>query len=41
LAPQSLHAEIVLLGETPGKPNPGRAMSLDIRDGQVVQSLAS
>jgi hypothetical protein len=40
LAPNFLHAEIVLLGETPGKPNPGRAMSLDIRGGQVVQSPA-
>ena len=38
LAPNALHAEIVLLGETPGKPNPGRAMSLDIRDGEVVSA---
>ena len=40
LAPNSLHAEIILLGETPGKPNPGRAISLDIRDGQIVSSPA-
>ena len=38
LAPNQLHAEIVLLGHTPGKPNPGRAVSLDIQDGHVTQS---
>jgi putative phosphoesterase len=35
LAPGKLHAEIVLLGQTPGKLNPGRAMTLDIHDGCV------
>jgi hypothetical protein len=33
LAPGRLHAEIVVLGHTPGSPNPGQAMDLDIRDG--------
>jgi uncharacterized protein len=37
LTPTSLHAEIVLLGHTPGKPNPGRAMLLQIVDGQVTR----
>ena len=36
LAPGKLHAEIVLLGQTPGKLNPGRAMTLDIQDGRVL-----
>ena len=36
--PTHLHAEIVLLGQTPGKPNPGRAMSLDIQNGHLRQS---
>jgi putative phosphoesterase len=36
VTPTSLHAEIVLLGHTPGKPNPGKAMTLDIHDGHVV-----
>ncbi len=36
LAPNRLHAEIVLLGQTPGRPNPGRPMSLQIQDGQVA-----
>ncbi|MEE9147686.1 MAG: metallophosphoesterase family protein [Candidatus Tectomicrobia bacterium] len=36
--PTHLHAEIVLLGQTPGKPNPGRAMSLDIQNGHRRQS---
>jgi hypothetical protein len=30
LTPDHLHAEIVLLGQTPGKPNPGRPMVLDL-----------
>ena len=38
LAPGKLHAEIVLLGQTPGKLNPGRAMTLDMQDGHVVPS---
>lgn len=28
---QHLHAEIILVGHTPGKPNPGQAMLLDIQ----------
>jgi predicted phosphodiesterase len=36
LAPGKLHAEIVLLGQTPGKLNPGRAITLDIQDGCVI-----
>jgi uncharacterized protein len=36
LAPNRLRAEIVLLGQTPGRPNPGHPMSLQIQDGQVV-----
>ena len=30
LAPGRLHAEIILLGETPGRPNPCVPMSLDL-----------
>ena len=30
LGPGTLHAEIILLGETPGRPNPASAMALDI-----------
>jgi putative phosphoesterase len=37
LAPNRLHAEIVLLGHTPGRPNPGRPMTLEIQDGQIAQ----
>jgi hypothetical protein len=36
LAPERLHAEVVVLGHTPGKPNPGRAMTLDIQEGQTI-----
>jgi hypothetical protein len=36
LTPNTLHAEIVLLGETPGKPNPGTPMTLKIQDGHVT-----
>ena len=36
LTPHTLHAEIVLLGETPGKPNPGTPMMLKIQDGNVT-----
>ncbi len=36
LAPHRLHAEIILLGHTPGKPNPGRPMTLEIQGGQVA-----
>ena len=31
LSPEELHAEIVVLGHTPDKPNPGQASTLDIR----------
>jgi hypothetical protein len=37
LAPNRLHAEIVVLGQTPGRPNPGRAITLDIQDGRVTR----
>lgn len=30
LSKGNLHAEIIVLGHTPGSPNPGRAMALDI-----------
>ena len=36
LTPGRLHAEIVLLGQTPGKLNPGRAITLDMQDGCVI-----
>jgi putative phosphoesterase len=36
LAPNRLRAEIILLGQTPGRPNPGQSQSLRIQDGQVV-----
>jgi uncharacterized protein len=36
LAPNRLRAEIILLGQTPGKPNPGQPCSLEIQDGQVI-----
>jgi putative phosphoesterase len=39
LTPTALHAEIIVLGQTPGRPNPGRAITLDIQDGQVMQHL--
>ena len=32
LRPGTLHAEIIPLGDTPGRPNPGSAMVLDIPD---------
>ena len=38
LAPGKLHAEVVVLGHTPGKPNPGRAMTLDIQDGRIISA---
>ena len=37
VAPNHLHAEIVVLGHTPGKPNPGQPMSLDLQDGRVTR----
>mgnify|MGYP001188137623 FL=1 len=30
LEPGKLHAEIVVIGQTPGRPNPGTAMAIDI-----------
>jgi hypothetical protein len=36
ITPHHLHAEIVLLGHTPGKPNPARPMVLDFLDGQLT-----
>lgn len=39
LGPKRLRAEIILLGHTPGKPNPGRPMVLEIQDGQVADNL--
>jgi putative phosphoesterase len=39
LTPTALHAEIIVLGQTPGRPNPSRAITLDIQDGQVTQHL--
>lgn len=35
-SPNRLRADIILLGHTPGRPNPGRAMSLVLQDGQLV-----
>lgn len=37
LAPATLHAEILLLGETPGRPNPGIPMTLSIQDGCIAR----
>jgi hypothetical protein len=39
LAPNRLHAEIILLGHTPGKPNPGQPHKLTIQGGQVVSKI--
>jgi len=36
LAPDRLHAEIVLLGQTAGRPNPGQPIILDVQDGQLT-----
>jgi putative phosphoesterase len=36
LVPNRLRAEIILLGQTPGRPNPGQPRRLEIQDGQVV-----
>ena len=36
LAPGKLHAEVVVLGHTPGKSNPGRALTLDIQDDRII-----
>ncbi len=40
LAPGKLHAEVVILGHTPGKPNPGRALTLDIQDGRIIAATS-
>jgi putative phosphoesterase len=39
LAPNRLHAEIVVLGQTPGRPNPGQPRTLALADGHVVTDL--
>jgi predicted phosphodiesterase len=41
LAPNRLRAEIILLGQTPGRPNPGQPRTLEILDGQVVSATPS
>jgi uncharacterized protein len=41
LAPNCLRAEIILLGQTPGRPNPGQPRTLEILDGQVVSATPS
>src|SRR6266850_6396691 len=41
LAPNRLRAEIILLGQTPGRPNPGQPRTLEILDGQVISSNPS
>jgi hypothetical protein len=38
LGPERLHAEVIVLGHTPGKPNPGRAMALDVQDGRIISA---
>jgi putative phosphoesterase len=38
LTANSLHAEIIVLGHTPGKPNPGKAVTLDIQNGHVYKN---
>lgn len=38
ITPERLRAEIIVLGHTPGKPNPGRPLVLDIQDGQVIHA---
>lgn len=38
LTPGRLHAEVIVLGHTPEKPNPGRAICLDIHEGQVART---
>ena len=40
LTPERLHAEVIVLGHTPGKPNPGRALTLDIQDGRVYSATS-
>jgi putative phosphoesterase len=40
LEPGKLHAEVVVLGHTPGKPNPGRAMTLDLQDGRMIAATS-
>ena len=41
LASNCLRAEIILLGQTPGRPNPGQPRTLEILDGQVVSATPS
>lgn len=35
LTPETMHAEIIVLGQTPGKPNPGRPHTLHLTRGQL------
>jgi hypothetical protein len=39
LSPDCLHAEIILLGHTEGRPNPGKPMSLDIQNGKLTSHI--
>jgi putative phosphoesterase len=41
LAPNRLRAEIVVLGHTPGRPNPGQPRILDLEDGHITSDLNS
>ena len=41
LTPDRLHAEIIVLGHTPGKPNPGKAMALDMQNGHRLPGEAT
>ena len=41
ITPHHLHAEIILLGHTPDKPNPGQSMALDFYEGQPVPPATS
>src|SRR5919108_3886606 len=36
LTPNRLHAEIIVLGQTPGRPNPGQPRTLEIQDGHIA-----
>ena len=39
LTPGRLHAEVLVLGETPGRPNPGRAMMVEVLDGMLTSDV--
>ena len=36
LSPGQLHAEVIIIGNTPGRPNPCRGIVLDIKDGVLL-----